>query len=46
LVGIALGIVRARTGSTLATTYVHAAYNATFMLALILAEIAPPAAGV
>jgi len=46
LVGLALGVVRARTGSTLATTYIHAAYNATFMLALILAEIAPEPADV
>jgi len=41
LVGVVLGIVRARTGSTLATTYLHAAYNATFMLALIASQIAP-----
>lgn len=40
LVGVALGVIRARTGSTLATTYVHAAYNGTFMLALIAAEVA------
>ncbi len=46
LVGIALGIVRLRTGSTLATTYLHAAYNATFMLALIAAEIAPESVNV
>lgn len=43
LVGVVLGIVRARTGSTLATTYLHAAYNATFMLALIASELAPEA---
>ena len=41
LVGVALGIVRARTGSTLATTYLHAAYNATFMLALIATQSGP-----
>lgn len=46
LVGVALGIVRARTGSTLATTYLHAAYNGTFMLALIAAELAPEAVDV
>ena len=42
LVGVVLGVVRARTGSTLATTYLHAAYNTTFMIAMVAAEIAPP----
>ena len=38
LVGIALGVARARTGSSRVTTFIHAAYNATFMAALLAAQ--------
>ncbi|MBI1352909.1 MAG: CPBP family intramembrane metalloprotease [Acidobacteria bacterium] len=39
LVGVVLGAVRAQSGSTRATTVIHAAYNSTFMLALIASEV-------
>jgi membrane protease YdiL (CAAX protease family) len=40
-VGMAFGCVRARTGSVIATTLIHAAYNATLFTALFATELRP-----